>query len=274
MTATAWLASYPKSGNTWLRALLNALELDSDPEINALDVGRGHDGLDPWLGISLSNLDESEAISIQRRSWASGAPEEPGFHRRKTHQAWVPAADGFPIRWQPDGARAIYLVRDPRAVAVSWAHHNGISHRESVDSLAGRGEIGSSAWFTHDPHADRNPGQWTQHVVSWRDQTDLPVLFLTYEQLSANTVEALHEISDWLMMDADEAACARAVERCTFTRLAAREVSEGFIEAAAADRVFFRRGQIDSWRDELSSDLVAQIEKDHGSLMRELGYLN
>lgn len=274
MSTTAWLASYPKSGNTWLRALLNALELDSDPDLNALDAGRGHDGLDQWLGISLSNLDEKEAIAIQRRSWASAEPSNTGFHRRKTHQSWIPAADGFPSRWQPAGARAIYIVRDPRAVAVSWAHHNGISHSEAVDSMAGRGELGSSAWFTHDPHADRNPGEWTRHVASWRDQSDLPLLFLTYEQLSSDPVANLLTISKWLEMDANEEACARAVERCTFTRLAAREVSEGFIEAASADRVFFRRGLIDGWRDELSKELVTQVEADHGPLMRELGYLD
>jgi hypothetical protein len=100
------------------------------------------------------------------------------------------------------------------------------------------------------------------------------MLFLTYEQLSAEPVASLSDIASWLEIPTDEAACVRAVERCGFTRLAARELAEGFVEQASLDRVFFRRGRTDSWREELSPELADRIEQDHGPLMKELGYLN
>jgi aryl sulfotransferase len=274
MSPTAWLASYPKSGNTWIRTLLSALETDSDPDLNSLDAGRGHDRVDRWLGISLSNLDDSEAIQIERRSWASAPTRGTGYHRRKTHHPWIAAADGFPARWQPSGARAIYIARDPRAVAVSWAHHNGITHEEAVESMGGRTQLGARGLHPHQPHGGRTPGSWTDHVIGWRQQSDLPALFLTYEQLSAEPIASLEAIAVWLDITTNHAACERAVERCTFTRLAAHEVAEGFVEQASVDRVFFRRGRTDSWREELSPELIARIEHDHGSLMSELGYLD
>jgi len=274
MSSTAWLASFPKSGNTWIRSLLSALELDTDPDLNSLDAGRGHDRVDGWLGISLSDLDDSEAIQIERRSWASADTQSPGYHRRKTHHPWIPAADGFPARWQPAGARAIYIARDPRAVAVSWAHHNGFSHEEAVEGMGGRSEWRGKQLHPHLAHGGREPGSWTDHVQGWRDQTELPMLFLTYEQLSAEPVASLSDIASWLEIQTDEAACVRAVERCGFTRLAARELAEGFVEQASLDRVFFRRGRTDSWREELSPELADRIEQDHGPLMEELGYLN
>lgn len=274
MTFTMWLASFPKSGNTWIRALLNALEEDADPDLNSLDAGRGHDRVDPWLGISLSNLDSPEAIQIERRSWASADIHGSRYHRRKTHHPWVLASDGFPARWQPPGARAIYIVRDPRAVAVSWAHHNGCSHDEAVESMGGRSGMMANSRHPHLPHSSLDPGSWTAHVISWRRQTELPMLLLTYEQLSRATVDSLVTIAGWLDVATDEAACVRAVERCSFNRLAAREVTEGFVEQASVDRVFFRRGRTDSWRDELSTELISRIEHDHGPLMEEFGYLN
>jgi aryl sulfotransferase len=273
MASTAWLASFPKSGNTWIRMLLSALESDADPDFNSVDARPMSDRVDPWLGIRLSDLDDCEAAQIERRSWASADLENSGYFRRKTHDPWIPAADGFATRWQPNGARAIYIARDPRAVAVSLAHHLGSSHEEAVAIMSRRNNV---SWQRHPhlAHGQREPGPWTDHVRGWREQTDLPLLFLTYEQLSGEPVASLSAIAAWLDIPTDEAACIRAVERCSFTQLVARELVDGFVEQASVDRVFFRRGTTDSWREELSPELVARIEHDHAPLMEELGYLN
>ena len=57
----------------------------------------------------------------------------------KSHAAWLPVADGYPANWQPPDAKAIYIIRDPRAVAVSWAHHIGHSPQDAVDIMATEG---------------------------------------------------------------------------------------------------------------------------------------
>ena len=274
MVHTAWLASYPKSGNTWVRTLLDALVFDDDPNLNGLDRSGGNDGIQGWLGISVSGLSEAEAIAVERLSWVNAESSHMAYFLRKTHHAWTIAADGFPARWQPRGARAIYVARDPRAVAVSWAHHNGVSHAMSVASMAGETESRVTGLSSNLRAMQEGLGSWSSHVNSWRDQQALPLYFLTYEQLSADPVTTLASLAQWLEIDTDRAACTRAVERCSFNRLAVREVETGFVEAASVERVFFRRGLTDSWRDELSPELAARIEEDHGPLMRELGYLD
>jgi hypothetical protein len=63
-----------------------------------------------------------------------------------------------------------------------------------------------------------------------------------------------------------------AVARCDFAALALRETFEGFAEVAHRDRLFFRRGEVDSWTTELRPDLAASIVETHGAVMRRLGY--
>jgi hypothetical protein len=65
-----------------------------------------------------------------------------------------------------------------------------------------------------------------------------------------------------------------SVASCDFPVLALREVFEGFGEVAHRDRVFFRRGEVDSWTTELRPDLAEEIVETHGAVMRRLGYLD
>ena len=75
-----------------------------------------------------------------------------------------------------------------------------------------------------------------------------------------------------LDVDVDAQTIATAVEMCAFDRLAAREIVEGFVESANPGRAFFRKGRAGAWRTDLEPTELAQIEHDHGPMMRRLGY--
>jgi hypothetical protein len=149
MTAPAgivWLASFPKSGNTWFRIFLaNLAASDSGPaDINDLDE-RG--------GIA-SNRHEFEAATLLDSALVSHDDIDrlrPAVHVRaaanrkdqrwiKVHDAYTLNADGEPLLGRRAATAAIYLVRDPRDVAVSFAHHTN-----TTIAAAARGQRRSCA---------------------------------------------------------------------------------------------------------------------------------
>lgn len=262
--ANCWLASYPKSGNTWVRTLVDALVSGDYPRLNHLKAtGRPRD---PILGLSPSSFSVEELLPISRRVWLGQAPES-GLRLVKTHAAWLPGEDGYPTRWQPEGARAIYLTRDPRDVAVSWAHHLSASHAQAIDAMRDGVPFDADRL---DPMSVLP--SWSEHVRSWLDQDDVPTLVLSYEELQEDTVACVLEIAEWLFLAATRQEAEAAVERCRFANLAAQEAMTGFVEAPSHDRTFFRRGIVGAWRTELEPELVARVESDHAEMMERCGY--
>ncbi len=269
---TVWCASYPKSGNTWVRSLAMALRTNDQPDINRLGA-EGHAGADLMrsLGLSPSDMDPDAVHAFVRLAWAIGnGIEEASPTLRKTHAPWLPLTDGFPECWQPPDARCVYIVRDPRAVAVSWAHHIGHSHADAV-AIMETHKPGIPAHSGDEHHF--HPGDWSVHVTSWMDQQEIPTLVIRYEDLTYEPLATVTRLASWLDLPDDPASVQSAIDACSFENLASAEIVHGFAEASAPDRVFFRRGEAEAWREELAEDLVWRIETKHGEVMRRLGYL-
>lgn len=250
--------------------MLDALERRADPALNELDRFGSHDRMDPALSMPLGDLDEAEVASTLRLSWAlSRSPSRQGDVRRKTHRAWVPAADGYPAPWQPSHARAVYIVRDPRGVVASWAHHLSVSVAAAAELMA----TSYSDPRRADAHGDEALTSWSTHVTSWIDDCSLPLLVLRYEDMADNAVNELSRVVEFLDIESTVDELTAAVDSCTFERLAVREVVEGFREAAAPGRAFFRRGDANAWRTEVPDEIQQRIVRDHETVMERLGYL-
>lgn len=270
-SSTLWLASYPKSGNTWVRAQLDALVRKGPPDFASMDdSGEGiNDQMDPALDLPLGGLAPAEAVAAMRLSWAIAEPVSGAYIRRKTHSAWLADGDAWPAPWQPPGAKAIYIVRDPRAIVCSWAHHLDISPERTVEIMA------DDAQPQRGDHLAKGRGllaSWSRHVSSWVHECELPVLVVTYESMLADPAGQLRRMAQFAGIDATDDEVGAAVAACSFVNLATREIFEGFAEAPGANRPFFRRGEAASWRSELSPGLAAAIEQRHASVMREFGY--
>ncbi len=276
---TVWCASYPKSGNTWIRALLAGVMGDGSVRLkNLVGQGAGNDQAVIFreFGLTPSVLDDDLSYALMNEAGAAIArrSSEPVF--RKTHNSFY----GTPPRGASHTLRvpcsAVYVVRDPRAVAVSLAYHLGCSQTEAVNVMANGPKINA-------PHSDRfmtrgcrvafDWGSWSANVESWLDQADVPVVLVRYEDLCANAHIAMIPVLDKLGLTVPEDRLAQAVEESSFDQLAVQELIEGFSEASAPDRHFFRRGQADGWVDELEYGLEQRIVTDHGDVMRHLGYL-
>lgn len=283
---TVWLASYPKSGNTWMRLLLANLagQDDTPADLNALPgaIASSRRLFEQTTLIDSTLLGFDEIDALRPRVYAALAmsastddDDQPaGVPVRfvKVHDAYCDTAAGEALLGGDRGAGgAVVIVRDPRDVAPSLAHHMGFDIDRAIGFMSDAG-----ACFCGD--SDRAPGQlrqkltsWSAHAASWLGQRDVPVHLVRYEDLQrapAATFRAALAFAGW---PATDAAIERAVRLSAFEGAAALERAHGFREAPN-DEPFFRRGRTGGWRDELSTAQVARIERDHAPMMQRLGY--
>ncbi|MDO9414097.1 MAG: sulfotransferase domain-containing protein [Pseudolabrys sp.] len=291
---TIWLASYPKSGNTWFRMLLANLASDSDTpaDINELPR-RGHiassrepfdhvtlldsglltddeiDSLRPLVHAELAqgNLDDEDNIDT----------EAPPVHFIKTHDAYTRTVTGEPLlagRLGADGA--ILIVRDPRDVASSWANHQSCSLDDAITFMNSNNAEMSGGRRDRIFNQFRQilPG-WSGYIESWLEQRDIPIHLVRYEDMKADTAMSLARALAFARYDVSLDAIKRAVRLADFTELQRQERAKGFREAPRAQRDgnFFRRGEAGAWREELTPEQVARIENEHAPMMRRLGYV-
>ena len=291
MTRTIWLASYPKSGNTWLRMLianLSAIDKPADindlPERGGIASARGPFDYLTLIDSGLLTHDEIDALRPRvYEELARGAeddeydapPDLPPVRFVKVHDAYTKTPAGEPLLAGARGAAgAIVIVRDPRDVAPSFANHSHISIDEAIARM-NNDKDGFCA------RTDRQHNQlrqklldWSGHVASWLDQTDIPILLVRYEDMHVDPAGELRRVLVFAGRPASEEEIARAVAFAGFTRLRRQELNKGFREAPRpyAGGNFFRRGEAGGWRDELDFEQVARIEAAHAPMMRRLGY--
>lgn len=273
-----WLASYPKSGNTWMRILLtNYLRNgDSPADINSLDGGpiaSARGVFDDAVGIEASDLtqDEIERYRPFVYEQLSEQAKEPLF--LKVHDAFTYTPYGYPLLSKSATAGVLYLVRNPLDVAVSFAHH---SARPVETMVARMGE--PDFCFVDNPKRLHNQLRqrlltWSGHVTSWLDEPDLRTRVVRYEDLKADTVGQFTEVVRFCGLEEDGDRIARAVEFSSFQQVQQQEQAQGFGEKMPLAESFFRRGVVGSWREALSPDLMDKLITDHRAVMTRLGYL-
>lgn len=279
MKNIVWLASYPKSGNTWFRVFLTNLvgDLDEPADINALDrttIASSRFAFDRAVGVEAGDLTPDEVAALRPRvyeAWSAAEPGEVLFRKIHDMYGYTPAGD--PLISADATRGAIYLVRNPLDVCVSWAHHNNTTVEASLESLC-------------DPRmalCDR-PGRifqqlrqplssWSAHVLSWLRAPEIPIHPVRYEDLKDRPLETFTSAVRFAGLDHDEAAIRRAIELSAFERLRDQEAAHGFREKMRTATSFFRRGEVGSWRQALTPEQVSRIVEAHGEVMRELGYL-
>jgi aryl sulfotransferase len=288
---TVWLASYPKSGNTWFRMLVaNLSAKDGKPvDINDLPerggIASARAPFDHLLLIDSGLLTHDEIDALRPRVYeelARGTEDDeydapvdaPTVRFVKVHDAYTLTPKGEPLLAGRRGADgAIVIVRDPRDVAPSLANHNRSSIDEAIAFMNDR-----QAGFCAKPERLHNqlrqqlPG-WSGHVASWLEQRDIPVHLVRYEDMQADAAGVLRAALRFAQRPATEEEIARAVACASFAELRRQEQDKGFREAPPRpDGQFFRRGEVGAWRDELSAEQVARIEAEHAPMMRRLGY--
>ncbi|WP_260582042.1 sulfotransferase domain-containing protein [Sphingopyxis sp. PET50] len=273
-----WLASYPKSGNTWLRAMLTHLLAPPGAafSVNALTGGiEGGDrhALDDACGISSAEMTRAELLPYRALLHRQIAEEVAAPFFIKTHDLYAHAADGTAL-FPADASRAaVYLVRNPLDVALSFAHHSGHDPGWAIARMADD-DATLNVW--PDRISDFLPvhlGSWSAHVASWTRQQDIPLCLLRYEDMLADPAAALARVAAIAGIDATPQAIAAAAAASSLAALRAREAEEGFREKPPGMPNFFRSGRAGEWTSALGDEQIARIVATHEEMMAALDYL-
>ena len=272
-----WLASYPRSGNTWLRffihSLLEVIAGVPDRAIKISEIGK-YSRWESNAGNFTQFLDNSGA----RENFARVAAMRPQVQQAmvdrerssffvKTHLI-LASVNGTPTINRRVTKAAVYLVRDPRDVACSYAAHSGWSLDDTIEVLGARDFVPANG--VHEVVSS-----WSRNVESWTTPVRPFIHVARYEDLVADPIERFRSIAEHLGLQPTEKQLHKAVVLSSFDRLQKQEVEFDFDgwSANASDR-FFRRGVSGDWRQQLSTEQADRIVREHREQMSRFGYLD
>lgn len=234
-TTDAFLASWPRSGNTWLRYMVaQALWPQTQWDLPMLDRAMP----------SISNTNISKLLRQMD-------PDKPRIF--KSHDAF---------RQYVLNGKVVYIIRNGRDSLLSMYHY-----RKQMDSLS----IPLSDFLHKSLAGEYRWGAWHTHVEAWYAQKDHPnVQIIRYEDLRNDTVGTLRQILSFFNHPRDEETLANAVKQVTVAR-----VDSGFSKYAANRNHQFTAGRINtnaSEKDSFSADDEAYFQQVCGQAMNTLGY--
>jgi len=269
-----WIASYPKSGNTWVRAFLQNYLADSGlpSDINRLNDFFANESNVSWyrplVEGDLEKLSREDICRLRPQVHKRITSSRRGTVMVKTHN-FLGAYEGLTLHSMSLTAGAVVVVRNPLDVVISVADHFGLPIDDAITFM---GED-----LTGTPIDENNVGSvltsWSTHVESWtRDQTGATHV-MRYEDLLDKPNKHFSKLLAFLGLERDPARLKRAIENSAFDKLKAQEKREGFIEKSPNSECFFRSGRKNQWQDVLNQEQVARITGDHRQMMQKFAYI-
>lgn len=267
-----WLASYPKSGNTWARLFLTsyiANEEKFDP--NHALKGSFHDAsrilMSKTLGVTTEGLDSKVVSGMRPGYLAQLAKSGKKDVLVKTHVA-NGAWNNVPMVPPKLTRAAIYLVRHPFDVAVSFAKHMSFSVDDAIAAMANPSfQLGS------DSQVAQPMSTWSNHVSSWLNGNDFPHVCVRYEDMHQNPFLSFSNILAMMGLKTDYKRMSKALDQVAFSKMQAVEAKDGFAEKPTNGmEKFFVSGRTGTWREVLKAEQTKRLWNDHKEAMEHLGY--
>jgi hypothetical protein len=272
-----WLASYPKSGNTWFRSFLTALLKDKEVDLNQMatdGIFSGKNYIENILDLNSDYLSRQQIESFQRIAFTYLSAKSKKQLFIKIHDAFTYSdTDGFPLIPEEPTKLAIYLLRNPLDVALSLANHIGKSTEESIEKYI----INPAGSFLPSQNTAYNQfyqplGTWSMHVQSWLENPHFPVHFIRYEDMKEKPFETFKEAITAIGLEFNDEQIQFAIEETKFEKLQKKEQEKGFKEKQNPTSSFFFKGQVGRWKEELSHEQIKKIRAINEPMMRRFGY--
>ena len=270
-----WLASYPKSGNTLLRSMLSAYLFSNDGIFNFKLLPKikqfPYNDILERLGIKSEEFNEIIKNSIRGQELFN-KKDTVGF--LKTHNMLFNYEKKYPFTNLENTLGVVYIVRDPRNVALSYSRHLDIHIEEAVKFITSGKALKNDIM-----------GNWSENYQSWKAFTKHnKYLLIKYEDIVSEKKEEIFiKILDFVhyldkkKFTLDKNKLKNVIETTSLDNLKKLEEKDTFNESAKdsfGNKInFFDKGGKRNWSKELSQDMKVQLEKALNKEMRELGYL-
>ncbi|MFT6558206.1 sulfotransferase domain-containing protein [Sneathiella sp.] len=274
MGGIIWLASYPKSGNTWMRSFLHNLiqNRTQSVHINELANFTYGDSQKYWYekayGKPLTGLTPEEVMQLTPKAQEAMVRSKPESVFVKTHNALIKNWN-VPFITPEQTAGALFIVRNPLDVVISLAHHFDFSIDEAID-------------FMNDPQAQTPEddyklpqiyGTWTDHCKSWEKFNPDFMHVVRYEDMLFKPSKTFGGVAKFLQIPTTKNSLNKAIKQSSFKVLQKQEQKDGFTERSDKTETFFRSGKAGQWKTTLTDDQVKRITDVHSQMMAQHGYL-
>ena len=270
-----WISSYPKSGNTWIRAFLTTYIFSQNNNFNFDLLNKIPIFPNKRQIQELVDLKELKKNKLDISKYWIPAQQKLNLNKSlkflKTHTACV-AHEG---RWFTDennSAGYIYVVRDPRSVACSYANYANKTLDKAEQSLINPNSFGT----TQDDIVADIWSSWKINYLSWKKEKKFKGIVVKYEDLLINPFNEFKNILIFLKKYINVEITDDKIKSCIisseFKKLKKLEEENGFSESLYGNK-FFRKAEKNEWEKVLPIKLKEEIELAFKDEMIELGYL-
>lgn len=275
-----WLASYPKSGNTWTRAFLTSYclppsDLPVTKRLSWISLINSRQQFDRHMGVASADLQGDELLELRRIYHNDQSECVPIVSYYKVHDAFLACPSGQPLFGPQSTRLAVYIVRNPLDVVVSYANHAVCTIEESLATINGFIPNLSATRADHcsAQFSDRWLS-WSENASSWIEQGEVPVHLMRYEDMLSDPCAAFAGLVKAIGLALDQSRLEEAVEACGFEKLQTAERDHGFGEKVAGCKTFFKSGKAERWREILTHQQVERVIRRNGPVMERFGYLS
>ena len=280
MKKIIWISSYPKSGNTFLRAMLSAFFYSKDGIFKQDYLKNVAEFPRDFFDLKSSNnfLNEiKEYEKIQKK--ISSTDKEIIF--LKTHLANLTINKIYPTINKDYSICSIYIVRDPRNVILSLKNHYNVDIKECLNFLM------NDKNFICMKKKDLSKGytlilDWASNYLSWKNQKNINTIFIKFEDLvleqEKTFIHILNELKKFMNLEIDKKKIENVVKTTNFKYLRQLEENEGFIENKIMGiqnnkNFFFNKGIEQNFNKDLDPSIIEEIKNKYKNLLLELNYL-